>query len=321
MVSRGEFAAQHGWGDAQWAALAGDASTRRYDRLTGRRGSALLMQAPTDGQTPTVTADFVTVDEMLLNLGLSAPRILAAAPEQGLVLLEDFGDDTYTALLDGGAGAAPLYLLAVDTLIHLHRNFDAATAFPRLPEFDGDRFLDQAMLFCETCLPEGGEGDVAAGFRQAWARPLEQATAVPRSLLLRDFHAGNLFHLPERTGVRACGLIDFQDAGIGPVTYDLISLLQDARRAVAAPITEACLRAYGDAFPELDKLAFERSCAIMAAQRHVRVIAIFTRLAEKGKPGYLRHLPRLWQLLAVALAHPALVDVAAWFEAHTAMGR
>jgi len=306
MVTVDEFLRRQGWADAVRRPLAGDASGRRYDRLSKEGRTALLMQAPPEAMTPA----FIAITDKLSALGLSAPDILAAAADDGLVLLEDFGDDTYTALLDGGAAAAALYLLATDALIHLHRCFTGAAS---LPIFDSARFLDQAMLFCEICKP-GGEA--AKSFRRAWMGPLDRAVAVPTTLLLRDFHAGNLFHLPGRPGVQACGLIDFQDAGIGPVTYDLVSMLQDARRDVAKDIAASCLDHYCAAFPGLDRAAFDASCAILAAQRHVRVIAVFNRLSGLGKPGYLEHLPRLWGLLDRALEHPALGDVAAWFQEH-----
>ena len=309
------FLRRHGWSEASRAPLAGDASARRYERLTRDGQRALLMLAPPDG----MLADFISIAGLLHGMELSVPQILAAEPGQGMLLVEDFGDDTYAALLDGGAAPLPLYERAVDALIHLHRNFTAGPEAGALPRFDNDRFLEQTMLFCETYLP-GAVGPVDAAtanaFRQAWKAPLSQATAVPQSLLLRDFHAGNLLCLPDRAGVRACGLIDFQDAGIGPVTYDLVSLLQDARRDIPDDVTAACLARYRAAFPDIDGKAFEASCAILAAQRHVRVIAVFARLADQGKPAYLDHLPRLWRYLDAALRHPALAEVAVWFEAH-----
>lgn len=308
------FLAAEGWHEANREPLAGDASTRRYERLVqGDRRALLAMLPPGERHD-----DFVLIAGLLHGVGLSAPRILAAGRDHGLLLVEDFGDDTYTALLDGGADAQPLYELAVDALIHLHRTF-AGPAGTALPKFDQNLFLEQTMLFCETYLPtvlDTVDEAAVRGFEAAWRAPLARAMAVPQSLLLRDFHAGNLFLLPGRAGARACGLIDFQDGGIGPVTYDLVSLLQDARRDVPAGITAACLARYGAAFPELDQAAFETSYAVLAAQRHVRVIAIFTRLADQGKPGYLEYMPRLWRLLARALTHPALAEVAAWFEVH-----
>ena len=309
------FLGRHGWSGASRAHLAGDASARRYERLVlGGRG-ALLMRTPRDN----TLADFMAVAGLLDGLDLSVPQILAADPDQGLLLIEDFGDDTYTALLDGGAAPLPLYQLAVDTLIHLHRYFAAKPETVSLPVFDGARFGQQTMLFCETYLPEilgSVHETIIADFSRAWSVPLRQALAVPQSLLLRDFHAGNLFHLANRPSVQACGLIDFQDAGIGPVTYDLVSLLQDARRDIADDVTAACLERYRAAFPDTARAAFETSYAVLAAQRHIRVIAIFSRLAHQGKPGYLDHLPQLWRLLGEALGHPALAPVAAWFAAN-----
>ncbi len=310
------FLQRHGWRDARRTALPGDASARRYERLRLGERRALLMLAPPDD----TAANFMAIAGLLHGAGLSVPAILAAEPDQGMLVVEDFGDGTYTALLDGGAEALPLYQLAVDALIHLHRAFvatDDTAPLPDLPVFDAERFLQQTMLFCESDLPAAFgpvEAAVSDSFRRAWETALSQAMSVPRSLLLRDFHAGNLFHLAGRPSVRACGLIDFQDAGIGPVTYDLVSLLQDARRDIADDVAAACLERYSAAFPDIDRAAFAASYAVLAAQRHVRVIAIFSRLARQGKPGYLDHLPRLWRLLDLALQHPALAQVAAWFE-------
>lgn len=322
MVGPNEVAAflhRHGWGDADRRPMAGDASARRYERLyrAGNKdaGQGLLMLAPPG---PMAT-EFITVAAILDSLGLSAPRILAAEPDLGLALVEDFGDDTYTALLDHGIPPLPLYELAVDSLIHLHRHFSPDGAAARLPVFDRELFLNQTMLFCESYLPtvlDTVDDQAIESFRQAWTAPLEQALTVPNSLLLRDFHAGNLFHLSDRPGVRACGLIDFQDAGVGPVTYDMVSLLQDARRDVPARVTAACLARYTAAFPNLDPGLFEISYNVLAAQRHIRVIAIFARLAGQGKPDYMAYLPRLLALLGQALGHPVLEDLAIWFDRH-----
>ncbi|MBT3370198.1 MAG: phosphotransferase [Rhodospirillaceae bacterium] len=305
------FLRQQGWHDASRAPLAGDASTRRYERLMQDDRRALLATVP-----PGESHDsFVKIAGLLHAVGLSAPTVLAADPDQGLLLVEDFGDGTYSALLQAGAPPLPLYELATDALLHLHQHFIAAD----LPVFDQAVFLRQTMLFCETYLPSvlGPVGEtIKDDFRAAWQAPLGRALAVPQSLLLRDFHAGNLFRLPARPGVRACGLIDFQDAGIGPVTYDLVSLLQDARRDVGEAVTAACLSRYCAGFPEASGAAFETSYAVLAAQRHVRVIAVFARLADQGRPEYLEYLPRLWRLLNQALSHPALAGVAAWFGAH-----
>ena len=315
MVSRDiveQFLARHGWSGARRTPLTNDASDRRYVRLIQGSETALLAQSFSEG----ATAQFIAVAEVLRKLDLSVPHIFAAEATQGLVLQEDFGDETFSALLDSGIKAAPLYKLATETLIHSHRHF---TFSPKLKLFDKQRFLEEAMLFCDYGPGKTHNLEKRFWFKDAWLGPISQALEIPQSILLRDFHSGNLFRLTDRPAIKACGLIDFQDAGIGPVTYDLVSLLQDARRTVPSEIAADCLALYVEAFPNLERRAFEVSYAVMAAHRHVRVIAVFHRLAEQGKPGYLIHLPRLWRLLIDSLGHPALKGVASWFEANLPM--
>lgn len=138
---------------------------------------------------------------------------------------------------------------------------------------------------------------------------------MPTTLVLRDYHVDNMIWLPERPGAAACGLLDFQDARLGPVTYDLVSLFEDARRDVPPALTAGLLERYLGAFPELDREAFAASYAIMGAQRSAKILGIFTRLDRRdGKPGYLKHIPRVWRWLEGDLAHPALAGLRAWFE-------
>lgn len=290
------FLAGAGWANAELEPLAGDASTRRYARVRDGARRAVLMDAP-GGEG---IAAFIRISELLRGLGLSAPEVLAAAPEDGLLLLEDFGDEVFASLLDGGAAPEPLYDLAVDALIALHRRFRPAGD---LPQYDLARFLAQLALY-----PEVFGGDAAA-FEEAWRAPLEAALAGPASLLLRDYHAGNLMLLGGREGVARCGLLDFQDAGLGPCAYDLVSLIEDARRDVPAPLRARCLARYRAALP-LDEAAL----ATLGAMRHVRVLAVFERLARNGKPAYLAHVPRVRRLLAGHLARPELAPVRRWFE-------
>ena len=140
---------------------------------------------------------------------------------------------------------------------------------------------------------------------------------MPETLVLRDFHVDNLMRLPGRAGIAACGLLDFQDAVAGPLTYDLMSLLEDARRDLDPALVSAMRRRYLDAFPDLDREAFDLSWTVLAAQRHAKVIGIFTRLEQRdGKPVYLRHIPRVWRLLDAALAHPRLGRLKAWLDRH-----
>ena len=135
--------------------------------------------------------------------------------------------------------------------------------------------------------------------------------------MLRDYHVDNLIRIDGRDGITACGLLDFQDAVIGPVSYDFVSLAKDARRDVPRALVEELRRRYLDGVPHTDANDFDRSCAILGAQRHCKVIGIFTRLCVRdGKPGYLDHIPRVWRLLEASLAHPALAGIAAWLDAH-----
>ncbi len=300
------FVADAGWDAAVPRPLAGDASSRRFVRL--RRadgGTAVLMDAPPPHND---LPAFARVAGLLRGLDLSVPAVLYADADRGFLLVEDFGDAVFAGLLDAGADPLPLYALAVDMLIALHRRFDGADGLPR---YDADLFAGQAALFAELFAPAADR----AAFAAAWRRALAAADALPRSLLLRDCFAGNLVHLPDRPGVKACGLLDFQDAGIGPVAYDLVSLLEDARRDVPAAVAAMAVDRYLAAFPAIDRGAFETARAVLAAQRHARIIAVFTRLARTaGRDAYLRHLPRCRRMLRRRLEHPALAEVAAWIR-------
>jgi len=150
-----------------------------------------------------------------------------------------------------------------------------------------------------------------------WRAAFPLARKVPDTLVLRDFHVDNLMRLPARAGVAACGLLDFQDAVIGPVAYDLVSLLEDARRDLAPGLRDAMTERYLAAFPGWDRAAFQAACAVLSAQRNAKIIGIFTRLLKRdGKPVYLRHIPRVWRLLEGDLAHPALAPLRAWLAKH-----
>lgn len=314
------FLARHGWAGAARTRLAGDASFRHYDRLTldGPDGPrrAVLMDAPPPKED---VRPFVVVAKHLRKMGLSAPEVLAEDPAAGLLLLEDLGDRTYTAELAAGADEEELYGRAVDVLIHLH-GLAPEEAVPRaLPPYDERRLMDEALLLVDWYLPAvtGTEPDDATrkAFRKAWREPLRHVLAQPRTLVLRDFHVDNLMWLPERPGDAACGLLDFQDAVAGPAAYDLMSLLEDARRDLGEALTGHMLVRYLAAFPDLDRETFGTTFAILGAQRHAKVIGIFTRLCHRdGKAQYLGHIPRVWRMLERSLGHPALEPVRDWLD-------
>ncbi len=306
------FLAEAGWGEARREPLPGDASFRRYVRLRRGGETVMLMDAPPPEED---VRPFVAVAARLADLGLSAPRVERADPAHGLLLLEDFGDDTFTRLLEQGESEEELYLLATDALATLQGQPGAAGGFP---SFGEDRFVAGAELFLDWYLPAAGkQATDREGFVAAMRKVLEPVLAGPETLMLRDFHVDNLIRLDGRIGVAACGLLDFQDAAGGPPAYDLASLIEDARRDVDEGMRRAVLARYRAAFPDAGNL--ERDIAVLGAQRHIRVLGTFMRLARRdGKPGYLRHLPRLRRMLERNLAHPALEPLAAWFRRNAA---
>jgi N-acetylmuramate 1-kinase len=309
----GAFLAGAGWGGALRVPLAGDASFRRYDRVALAGARAVLMDAPPPHED---VRPFLAMARHLRRLGYSAPEILAADAGAGLLLLEDLGDETYTRLLAAGRDEGALYALAMDVLADLHGRADAVP--PGLPPYDDDRLLTEAALLVDWYLPAMAGRPVAEAARRSylegWRELLPLARAVPDTLVLRDFHVDNLLLL-DRPGLSACGLLDFQDAVAGPATYDPMSLLEDARRDLAPGLVAEMRARYLAARPELDPVAFQLSWAVLAAQRHAKVIGIFTRLAHRdGKPNYLNHIPRVWRLLDAALAHPALAPMRDWLD-------
>lgn len=310
------FLGANGWSGVAPVMLAGDASFRRYYRLTAAGRRAVLMDAPPPMED---VGPYIAVAEMLRDLGLSAPEIHAEDREHGFLLIEDFGDGRYTRLLAAGADETALYALAVDTLIALHRAV-AERGLPALPQYDEARLLAEAALLVDWYAPSvlGESLSSAAGdaYVACWREVLPLAGLAAPTLVLRDYHVDNLMLLPDRSGLRACGLLDFQDAVCGPASYDLASLLEDARRDVRADLRAAMTERYLAAFPRLDRAAFTRSAAILAAQRNCKIIGIFTRLWRRdGKSGYLAHIPRVWRLLEDDVGRePALCPIAAWLD-------
>jgi N-acetylmuramate 1-kinase len=309
-----------GWGDAAYEPLTGDASARKYFRLRKPDRSAVLMDA---SRVLDSVAPFIHIGGYLRNLGFSAPEIFARDEAAGLLLLEDFGDATFARLLEQRSCDAPsqprtaeqLFALATDFLVALHRHPRAVPENLRV--YSLEPMLADLELFLEWRTP-GIPSAAKEEFRAAWRAALPLAHRVPESLLLRDYHVANLMLLPERAGVRQAGLLDFQDAYRGPVTYDLVSLLEDARRDVPEELRERMLSRYAAQFPALDKDLFGTSLAVLAALRHTRVLAIFERLARRdGRAKYRRlHSLLVERLLQRALRHPALDAVNHWMNRH-----
>jgi hypothetical protein len=312
VVDHRAFLDAAGWGDAACEPLTGDASPRKYFRLRKQNRSAILMDA---SRVLDSVAPFIRISGHLRQLGFSAPEIFARDEAVGLLLLEDFGDATFAQLLEKSGEQEKLFTLATDFLVALHRHPRAVPE--NLRAYSPELMLADLELFLEWRTPEIS-GAAKEKFRAAWRAALPLAHRVPESLLLRDYHVANLMLLPERAGVRQAGLLDFQDAYRGPATYDLVSLLEDARRDVPDDLRERMLSRYAAQFAALDKNLFETSLAVMAALRHTRVLAIFERLARRdGREEYRRlHSPRVERLLQHALRHPALDAVKHWMNRH-----
>ena len=348
------FLESAGWGDAACEPLTGDASARKYFRLRKPDRSAILMDA---SRVLDSVGPFIRIGGHLRQLGFSAPEIFARDEAAGLLLLEDFGDATFARLLEksrssrgneaqteignrqsaignkleppsasallrrdehvGCYDSEQLFTLATDLLVALHRHPRAVPE--NLRPYSPEQMLADLELFLEWRTPDISSA-AQEEFRAAWRAALPLAHRVPESLLLRDYHVANLMLLPDRAGVRQAGLLDFQDAYRGPVTYDLVSLLEDARRDVPDELRERMLSRYAAQFPALDKNLFETSLAVQAALRHARVLAIFERLARRdGREDYRRlHSPRVERLLQRALRHPALDAVKHWMNRYAA---
>lgn len=301
------FLSQSGWAEAAIEPLPGDASFRRYFRLR-RRGdeggqTAMLMHAPPPHEDP---APFLHAAEWLSANDMRAPDILAQDAGAGWVLIEDFGDRRMREWIDEGPGdEEAVYAAAIDALVALHR----LPPGPFAP-YDMATYLREADLLTEWYCPAMGLSVDEAGYRAAWEEALAPLIERQRPgvTVLRDYHAENIMLPPDGSQ----GLIDFQDALVGHPAYDLVSLLQDARRDVSEELERRMLDRYLAATGAGE--AFEADYALLGAQRNAKIVGIFTRLHRRdGKPRYLAMIPRVWQAMERDLAHPALAPVARWF--------
>lgn len=306
------FVQQAGWQEARRQPLAGDASARRYDRLTLGASTAILMDAP-PGQADSV-ADFVKVDLHLRGLGLSAPQILAQDIARGFLLLEDFGDRLYPALIAAEpAEEAALYRAASDVLAHLQAHPPAAD----LPDLSAEDWAEAAALAVDWYRRGAlGQAEARAEIVSVLAETLKSLADGPRVMILRDYHAENLLWLGTRSGLARVGLLDFQLAQMGQPAYDLVSLLQDARRDVPEALEAAMIRHFAAARGQ-DASAFAAAYAALGAQRALRILGIFARLClAEGKPRYIALIPRVWGQLQRNLRHPALARLHAACTRH-----
>jgi aminoglycoside/choline kinase family phosphotransferase len=313
-VTPAAFLAGAGFAAAHRTPLAQDAGHRRYTRLTGGPRPALLLDAsaaPRVGLDPAEdTARFAALARHLRAHGIAAPEVLAEAPAAGLLLVEDLGPRNAAEALDAGADPTPLYEAAATTLAALQRVPPPSL----LPAWDAPRMAEAAAAtFCEWWWPAAMGATMPPALRGECVGAIAAMLApfAAAGVVHRDFFPANLI---PRAGA-APGLIDFQDAGLGHPAYDLVSLIEDARRDVAPELAEAAFAAYAQAAALRDVPGFRAAMAAVAAQRHLRVAALWVRLDRRdGKPGYLRHGPRCWALLERALAHEAAAPLARFLD-------
>lgn len=344
-----EFLAGCGWTGARRTPLAGDASARRYERVSLGARKAVLMDAPPEPGEAAATAmgriqpkgysaaarlavdcrPFAALASHLVDCGFSAPEIYAQDFAQGLLLIEDLGDDLFVRLLERPdvRREEEFYVAAVDLLSALHTMPPPnSLPLPRgeayaLRGYDASVYQVEADLLIEWFLPamlaRALSETERADYHGAWQSVLRQADALPRVLALRDYHAGNLMWLARRKGIKRVGLLDFQDGLVGSPAYDLVSLLQDARRDVSPALEHAMLAHYiarDRARRDFDEARFRSAYAVLGAQRNAKIVGIFTRLSRRdGRTAYLALLPRVWRYLSADLMHDELAPLRDWF--------
>lgn len=324
---RFEFIASSGWGDANIESFPGDASSRQYFRLTRSDDIAVLMDAPRGAEAPaepegaTIAerkalgynalarlagpepAAFACLSNELAIRGFSAPKILAADLEAGLLLLEDFGSTVYAKVIENDpAMEAPLYEAAVECLAEIYRSsFPAKLSYKTAPwrvrDYDETALLTETHLFLDWYAVDKGaqiSDEGLAEWDMIWRHLFRVLPSHFPGLALRDFHAENLFWLPERESVSRVGLIDFQDALFAHPAYDLVSFLEDARRDVTKGLVDPLISQFCEQAKIADEPVFRRAYAVLGAQRSAKILGIFVRLAERdGKPSYRELIPRV----------------------------
>ncbi len=322
-----DFLGRTAFADAALEPLTGDASFRRYIRVRNGTQVAMLMDAPPEKED---VRPYLAVARYFYDRGYSVPAVLASDDAQGFLLLEDLGDDSFTLLLKH-AGVATrdalefeLYAAAIDLLVKWHneRRSLADAALLPLQSYSHALLMKEVRLFSDWYLPQAvGMKDAAAlgaEYAGLWEGILKNAPLATDCWVHRDFHADNLMWLPQRAGVQRVGLLDFQDGVYGDAAYDLVSLLEDARRDVPPALVDAMIARFLAA-TGLERERFMAAYAILGAQRNSKIVGIFVRLAARDNKHHYTHLlPRVWRHLERDCTHPALAPVKQWMDRHIA---
>lgn len=307
------FIAQHGWEDAARMKIASDASHRSYVRLRQNGQSVMVMDAPPPHENAHA---FVQVAQALCETGLSAPRIMAQDLKHGFLLLEDFGDMSLQKTLAAGGDVKEFFKKACETTIFLRRHYNAST-WHFLSRYEMEHFHQEHGLLLEHHMPAWGlnvTDEATQEFFAIMEQLLKEALRQEKIPTMRDYHIDNLMWLKGRKGVKEVGLLDFQDALMGPACFDLVSLVDDVRYEVPYSLKEDCLAYYHAQFK--DENFFDHA-AILSLQRLLKIAGIFVRLERRdGKSQYRQFLPRTWHLIEDYLRRDIFTSLRGWFDTH-----
>lgn len=308
-----EFLHRHGWQEATLFPLPADASFRRYIRISQHGKTAIVMDAPPLHEK---VDSFISVNHYLRQQGLAAPEIFATDTENGFLLLEDFGDTTFTKVLQNHpAKEIALYQKAIDILIELQ----AAPPMETLEDYSQDHLITEATLLLEWYFPtlygEPLSRELQEAYLHIWKKLLPLTEQLPTVTVLRDYHADNLMWQETSDDMGRVGILDFQDALRGSPIYDMVSLLEDARRDVSPATVQAMISRYLEGSPQITRKDFLASYAILGAQRNFKIVGIFARKAARDKQAhYLKFLPRVWRHISNDLTHPLLLPLKEWLN-------
>ena len=305
-----------GINDFKLKSIKSDASFRKYFRvyIKNEKRKLLLVKSPKKTEN---NIGYLKTSNILERMNLSVPKIINFDISKGIFLIEDFGINTYTKSLRNGESEFKLYNLATDILLYINKH--SKNLEKKLPKYTNKKLIEEGLLFLQWYWPaihkKAAKKQIIDEFTKIWKNLLNKNLKTKKVLVHRDFHIDNLFFLKNRKNLKACGLIDFQDAVIGPSSYDLVSLLEDARRDVNKNIIHKMYKKFVKNLSKKDEVNFYKEYKVLAVNRHLKVIGIFSRLYMRDKKeSYLKHIPRLWRLVEEGLCFDSLSELNKWIN-------
>jgi len=315
-----KFLEKNGYSMSDVSMLAGDASFRKYYRLKKGKTSLVIMDAPPPQED---VNPFINIANFLTSNGFSAPNIEASDIENGFLILEDLGDNKFNDVIsdveerltsiDSKMIEEEMYKASIDLLVELHK-----IPPPNIRKYDDELLMNECLLLADWYykLITGNEIEKKKRdkYISIWEKILSDTHMKEEVLVLRDYHADNLMWLEDREGTKKVGLLDFQDAVVGSPAYDLVSLLEDARRDVNENFADSMISYYVSS-SGINKEKFILSYSILGAQRNCKILGIFARLLLRdGKNNYLSMMPRVWKYLEGDLRNHSLAPLKKWLD-------